>query len=172
MDVEEVTMWKPLFAMAIIVLFLSGCMTSPPVRSEYVGLPALDSGWSRIYVTAGKLGGGRLWSVNQVGPVFINNENVGSTAKDEYIAVDLLPGTYDAYCTPEQPDKNFIEKTQLSFKAGDLRYFVCDMDLKGAGNYFGAIGVLASDYLTKTYLVERPFDNQESKLVAYKKIKR
>jgi hypothetical protein len=120
--------WVLLMVSAIFEL---GCAASPVKRSEYESLPPLDSGWSRIYITAGTMSGVKLWSVHQVGPVFFNDQDIGTTAKNEYLTVDLLPGTYDAYCTPEQPDKNFTEKRQLTFKAGETRYFVCDMAPKG-----------------------------------------
>jgi len=154
----------------VIALIMTGCASRPATRAEYVGLPPLANGWSRMYVSAGIMSGVKLWSVHQVGPVFINNQHVGATAKDEHFAVDLLPGTYEAYCTPEQPYRNFIDKRQLTFKAGETRYFACDMAPKGVGMYFGLIGALASEYLTNTYLEERPMDNPNSKLVSYKKL--
>jgi hypothetical protein len=40
---------------------------------------------------------------------------------------------------------------------------------KGAGVYFGLIGSLASDYVAKTYLEERPMDNPDSIPVSYKR---
>lgn len=122
-----------------------------------------------MYVTAGVWGDIKLRFVNQVGPVFINNQLVGTTAKDEHFAVDLLPGTYEVYCTPAEPDKNFIEKRQFTFKGGETRYFACDMESKGVGMFFGLVGALVSEYLTKTYLEERPMDNN-SKLVSYQKL--
>jgi len=163
------TMLVGLWASTVLV---TGCASRPAMRAEYVDLPPLESGWSRMYVSAGigSMSGVKLWSVHQVGPVFINNQRVGATAKDEHLAVDLLPGTYEAYCTPEQPGKNFMEKRQFTFKAGEIRYFACDMDSKGAGMSLGLIGYLFSEYVTKTYLEERPMDNPNSKLVSYEKL--
>src|SRR5437016_9548015 len=146
------TMNRTLSAVVVIALIMTGCVSRPATRAEYVGLPPLESGWSRMYVSAGIMAGIKLWSVHQVGPVFINNQQVGTTAKDEHLAVDLLPGTYEAYCTPEEPEKNFIEKRQFTFKAGETRYFACDMGSEGVGRYFGLIGFLASEYVTRTFL--------------------
>ena len=163
---------RTLFSAVAIALVLSGCASRPAIRAEYVGLPPLESGWSRMYLSAGKFAGVidvKLWSVHQVGPVFVNNQRVGNTAKDEHLVVDVLPETYEVYCTPEDPYKNFIEKRQFTFSAGETRYFACDMEQKGAGLNFGLIGVLASEYLTKTYLQERPMD-ANSKLVSYEKL--
>lgn len=115
------------------------------------------------------MSGIKLWSVHQVGPVYINNQRVGSTAKDEHSIVDVLPGTHEAYCAPEEPEKNLAEKRQLTFGAGETHYLACDMEPKGAGMYFGLIGALASDYLTKTVLNEKPLD-ANSRLVAYTKL--
>lgn len=158
-----------LTAVALSSLILSSCATRPVTRSVYSGLPPLENGWTRVYLSAGKMSGIKLWSVHQVGPVYINNQRVGSTAKDEHSIVDVLPGTYEAYCAPEEPDKNWAEKRQLTFGAGETHYLACDMEPKGAGMYFGLIGALASDYLTKTVLNEKPMD-PTSRLVAYTKL--
>ena len=161
-------MIKKWFALAAIVLVLNGCAARPEIRPEYVGLPKLENGWSRIYFSAGTMSGIKLWSVHQVGPVFINNQNVGMNGKDEHLVVDVLPGTYEAYCAPLEQEKNFNEKRQFTFISGETRYLACDMAPKGAGMYFGLIGALASEHLTKTYLNEKPLD-PASKLVSYKK---
>jgi len=162
-------MTRKLFSAVTIALVLSGCASRPAIRAEFVGLPSLESGWSRMYLSAGIMSGVKLWSVHQVGPVFVNNQRVGTNAKDEHLVVDVLPGAYEVYCTPEEPEKNFIEKRQFTFSAGETRYFACNMEPKGAGMYFGLIGVLASEHLTKTYFQERPIDTN-SKLVSYKKL--
>lgn len=150
-------------------LFLSACAARPERRADYTSLPPLESGWSRAYVTAGTMSGIKLWSVGQVGPVFINGQEVGSTAKNEYLAVDILPGTYETSCLPAQPDKNFTDKRQITFTAGETHYFACDMEPKGAGMYFGLIGALASQYLTQTHLDEKPADPL-IRLVSYKRL--
>jgi hypothetical protein len=154
---------------ALLALALSGCAAAPVRRAPYSDLPALENGWSRLYISAGTSFGVKLWSVHQVGPVYINNQRVGSTAKDEHFVVDVRPGTYEMSCTPEEPYKNFTEKRQLQFGAAETHYLVCDMEQKGAGMYFGAVGVLASEYVTKTVLKESPLESG-SKLVAYSKI--
>jgi hypothetical protein len=150
-------------------IFLTACAAAPERRPDYASLPPLDSGLSRAYITAGTMSGIKLWSVHQVGPVYINSQLVGNTAKNEYFAVDLLPGTYEASCSPEQPDKNFTEKLSLKFEAGQTRYLACDMAQKGAGMYFGLIGALASTYLTETHLNDQPVD-PKIRLVSYKKL--
>ena len=155
-------------AAILIVLSMIGCAARPAQRPEYTRLPPLESGWSRMYVSAGKMAGVKLWSLHQVGPVFINDQEVGSTAKDEHFVVDLLHGTYEAYCTPEQPDKNLIEKRRFTFKDGETRYFSCDMYHYPEG--FGLSGYQASVYITRTYLEERPM-GANSKLVSYSKLK-
>ena len=162
-------MKRLILAAMLIAVALSGCVTRPVARAEYSGVPPLESGWSRVYLSAGKMNGIKLWSVEQVGPVYINGQLVGNSAKDEHLIVDVLPGTYEAYCSPEAPDKNFTEKRQFTFKAGETRYLACNMASKGAGMYFGLIGALASTYLTKTYLSDEPMDSK-SRLVAYKKL--
>ncbi len=160
---------KTLTVLVLSALFLGGCASRPATRPDYSGVPQLDAGWSRVYLSAGKQSGIKLWSVHQVGPAFINDQRVGSLAKDEHLVVDVKAGTYEAYCTPEQPEKNFTEKRNFTFAAGETHYLACDMEPKGAGMYFGLIGALASEYLTKTFLNEKPLD-QNSRLVAYSKL--
>ena len=149
---------------------LAGCAARPPERDAIASLPTLDSGLSRVYVTAGEAPYGvRLWSVHQVGPVSFNGNQVGTTAKGEHFVVDLPPGEYEVACSPSEPEKNYTEKSQMTFTAGATHYLACDLTNKGAGGYFGAIGALASEYVTKTFLVERPL-YPDSKLVTYTKV--
>lgn len=161
---------RPIVALTVVTFLASGCASSPPVRTESVSLPPLENGWSRIYMSAGKMSGIKLWSVHQVGPIYINDELVGNSAKNEHIVVDLWPGEYKASCAPEAPDKNYTDKRSFTFRAGETRYVACNMEPKGAGMYFGLIGALASTNLTHTYLADEPLD-PESRLVAYKKLK-
>ena len=157
-----------LLAIFTISLILVGCASHPVPRPAYTGLPTLENGWSRVKITSGKLSWARLWTTEQLGPVFINDQPVWDAAKDEYIIIDLLPGSYELSWTPRASDKVYTEKRKFTFRAGETRHFACDQAQKGAGMYFGLIGALASEYLTKTYLEERPMDNPNSTLVAYK----
>jgi hypothetical protein len=159
-----------LAAMFLPIIVLAGCAARPTVREAYSGsLSPLQSGWSRVYVSAGKSSGIKMWSVHQVGPVEFNGQLVGHTSKDEHFVLDVLPGTYEASCSPQEPDKNFTEKRQFTFAAGETKYLACDMAPKGAGMYFGLIGALASTYLTKTYLTDAPLE-VTSKLVGYTRL--
>lgn len=160
-----------LLAIIVIAVILVGCASRPAPRPMYIAdVPLLERGMSRLKITSGKWMWTRLWAVGQVGPVFINDRQIWSSAIDEYIIVDLLPGIYEISWTPGDPDayKVFTEKRKVTLEAGEIRHFACDMAQKGAGMHFGLIGALASEYLTKTYLEERPMDNPDSILVAYK----
>jgi len=152
----------------LIVLILSGCASSSPPRPEYTNLPPLEKGWGRIYVGAGSSNGVKLWSVHQVGPVFINEQRAGSVAKNEHIAVDLLPGTYEAHWVPDEPEKFHVEKTAITIKAGETRYFTCDLENR-VGTAFGLVGAIASDYLQNGRLTEQPSLDSSSKLASYRK---
>jgi len=50
-----------------------------------------------------------------------------------------------------------------------IRSCLIDMVQKSAGMFFCMVGALASEYLTKTYLNEKPLE-ANSKLVAYQKL--
>lgn len=153
----------------LFVSLLTSCAASPPIRNELATLPGLSKGWGRILVDAGKMNGIKLWSVHQVGPVYLDGKNIGSTAKNEYIAVDVKPGTYEAYCTQDEPQKNYIKKSSITVTSGQTKSFACDMATYGAGGSFGALGVLASKYLTQSFLIERNV-GADSKLVSYKRL--
>jgi len=156
-------------AMAIIL----GCAATPQSRPKLETLSKLKKGLSRIYISAGELGGNKLWSVNQVGPVFINEKETGSTAKDEHFVVDLDPGTYQFYCSQENPDKKlYMEKREFKLKAGEIRYFACDIKYeRNIGSMFGLVGAMATKYLGRSYLQEKNGIDPNSKLVDYSKFK-
>jgi hypothetical protein len=164
-------MFSKSMCICITLAFLTGCASKPMPRLAYTDIPPLKSGWSRVKITSGKHGWARLWTTEQLGPVFINDQPVWDAAKDEYIVIDLLPGSYKLSWTPRASEKIYTEKRQFTFRAGETRHFACDVAPKGAGSYFGLIGALASDYLYKTYLEERPMDNPNSNPVAYKSFK-
>lgn len=158
--------------MALSFTLLVGCASRPEPREAINPLPTVENGWGRLYFTAGKYQHSFQVDVKlkeHVGPIFINNQNIGSTAYREYIAVDLPPGSYEAYCTPEEPLKNLPEKRQIVVQAGDQQYFACDVIPKGSAS-LGLLGIALADYLSATVLVERPLAG-DSKLVGYSKIK-
>ena len=170
-------MRKKKLVLIVNALLLASCASKPIPRAEYTGLPQQEQGWSRVYFSAGVasyLGKGgfvNLWSVHQVGPVFINGQEVGSTAEDEHFVVDLLPGTYELNCAPSEPEKNYSEKTTFVFSAGETRYLACDQITgawasKGVSGYVGVM--VSDDYLSKNAFVERSLD-ESSKLVSYRK---
>jgi Protein of unknown function (DUF2846) len=170
---------------SLVVFILVGCAAKPPARSTYSeGTPTLEKGWSRLYFFSGNhVGVGSkpaLSTVNQVGPIYINNEQVGLVAENEYVIVDIRPGTYEISCSPQEPDKNFVVKTSISINQGIQRAYACDMDNFSEGQAakqsvamaFGLIGALvyeaSIDYRSKTYLVESALPNN-SRLVSYHK---
>ena len=156
-------------ALVSIVVLLTACASRPPARTEFSQLPQLDAANSRLYISAGTIIGVRLWSVKQVGPVYINAKRVGQTAKDEHFVIDLAPGTYELSCEPLEPEKNLVEKRSMTFTAGQTKFLACSMASEGVGGMFGLVGALASRYLTKSYLEEHKLDSRSSKLVAYAK---
>lgn len=157
----------------VVGALLTGCATRPPQKPEISGTPTQDSNVARVYFSAGTFNGPyrpNLWSVNQVGPVTVDNTVVGSPGEKEHVIVDLPPGSYVVKCTPHEPDKNFSEPVTINVSSGQTRYFACDQAPKGIGMAFGLIGVLLSEHVTKTYPEERPLEAQSSKLVAYTKL--
>lgn len=152
MGIEDTVRKMFLFAM----LILSGCASVAPPRTEYTDIPPLEKGWSRIYIAAGQFNdpfalAADLNNETNTGPVYINGHKVGSTAYKEYIAVDLLPGSYDVNWNSTVPEKIYPEKKTIILKEGEIRYFSCDMAYKGAGAYFGLIGYAASQYVYRGF---------------------
>lgn len=166
---------RVLFAAFIIVLVsISGCVSVAPPRTEYTNIPPLEKGWSRIFIAAGQFNDTGVLTVDlnspaNTGPVYINDQKVGSTAYKEYIAVDLLPGSYEVHWNSTVPDKIYPEKKAITLKADEIRYFTCDMAYKGVGVFFGLIGYVVSEYLTKGFITEKSSLDSKSKLVSYLK---
>ncbi len=154
---------------AFLVILFTACASRPPARSELSQLPQLDAANSRLYISAGVSSGVKLWSVKQVGPVYINGKRAGQTAKDEHFVVDVLAGSYELSCEPLEPEKNLVERRSMSFAAGQTSFLACTLASEGAGGAFGLIGALVSTYLTKSFLEEHKLDTQSSKLVGYTK---
>ena len=154
----------------LVVLVLSGCSSIAPPRPEYTSIPPLERNLSRIFITAGQIAGKDLKLRTNTGPVYINDQKVGSTAYKEYFAVDLLPGSYEIYWVPDEPFKFYSDKRVVTLEAGEVRYFTCDMGTKGIGWAFGLIGWTLSDYMWGGWLTENPSLDSESKLVAYFKL--
>jgi len=104
------------------------------------------------------------------GPVFINGQNVGRPAHQEYIVVDLLPGTYEAYWEPtkHENEKLCVQKFPLTVRARETRAYAADLSVE-AGMHFGLIGALVSTCLSKTLLNERDLP-LGSRLVSYAKL--
>lgn len=156
------------FVCLFIIFSLAGCASKPTPRIAIESMPISSPSLARIYFTAGKYGLVRMWNNSQVGPVFINGLNVGSTAKNEHFSVDIEPGEYEIYCDSHTPNKKrYSEKKTYVLSSGDKRYFACDMAKKGVGVHFGLIGILASEYLWKSMVNERPLDNPKSRYVEH-----
>ncbi len=166
----------------LIVLILSGCESIPPPRPEYTNIPPLEKGWARLYFTAGKsMGSGTdpesIFSINlkyphNIGPVYIDNLKVGSTAYLEHFAVDLLPGVYEVYweatiATIFELGTTLTDKRTLNIKAGQIRYFACDWIVTSETPSF--IFMLSDFDFGYDYKIisERSSFDSKSKLVSY-----
>jgi len=152
-------------------LVLSGCASAPQGRPELNSLPTLESGLGRIFVSGGSICTSfcvKLWTEGQVGPVFINGKRIWTFAKNEYVAIDLLPGVYEIYWVPNKNDKIFSQKTAITITAGTTRFFGADSEAR-VGAFFGLAGALASDYLFNSLISEKQKIDSESKLVSYVK---
>ena len=162
-------MLNKIIAISAVAILATGCASKPESRADYGQLPQLEDGYSRVLITAGEQQNGiNLWSVHQVGPVFIDGQQVGQTADNETIAVDLHPGSYQAYCEPQDNFKTYIEKKEFSFKANKTYKLYCDMGQHGSTGFLG-LGAIAPEFMHKMFLQSRP-DDSESKIVSYKNI--
>lgn len=170
--------YRVLIAAFIIVLVsISGCASVAPQRVEYINIPPLEKGWSRVFIAAGQLEDTfnvDLKNTSNTGPVYINDQKIGSTAYKEHIAVDLLPGSYQVNWMPEVSDKFYSEKKAITLKSGEVRYFTGDMEVYGAGARiglgFGLIGNALTEYVYRGKINEKPSLDSKSKLVSYLKL--
>lgn len=158
----------------ICAILLSACAAKPPPRPEISNIPPPNTEYGRLYISSGWMGGFRLSYANHVGPVYINGKMVGKTAKDEYFVVDITPGKYELSCEPSEPEKNRVDKNSFTFNPGDMKYLVCSMGRTDISNFAilggaigGAILAASSDYLTRSFIEEVPFDEKRSRLVGY-----
>lgn len=152
------------------VFILSGCAASLPTRTSITQPPPLDPSMTRLYITAGTGAGGfKLWGVNQTGPVYLNDKEIATTAKNEHVIVDVNPGIYQLSCASTANDtKVYKQKRSYTLLPGETRYLACSMTNR-AGMSFGLIGALASEYLQDMFIEERPID-ADSRLVGYAKL--
>lgn len=151
------------FVAVLLALAVVGCTTVDPYQARRaVQQPAaVETGWSRIYVSPGFMGDTpqRLWTLYETGPVYVDNQLVEVTALNEYFIVDVKPGVHEMYCATRHPYSNYSEKMKFVFRDGETRYLECDMvDLGGT-------------YATKTYFRERPPTSPDRRLIGYHKLK-
>jgi len=150
------------------LLSLISCASKPLARSSIDGAPAGNANLARLYIHAGKSSMGvRNWSDNQVGPVYINDIKVTSTAKDEHFIVDIKPGVYQLHCDTNKPGiKRLLKKNSYSFAAGEEHSLSCMVQAKAAA-YFGLIGIAVAKHAEQSSVVEQSFDIEQSRLIGY-----
>jgi len=152
---------------ALVAFVISSCASMPAPREALVTeLPPLNDSHARVYFNSGKYGLITMKFETQVGPVLLDDIEIGTTAKDEYFVVDLMPGTQTVKCTPKTPNKNFSKEVEFTFNAGETTYISCDMKGTGAG-FFGALGVIFAKYITETFPKEVSLADMKGTLVAY-----
>ncbi len=70
-----------------------------------------------------------------------------------------------------QIKKLYNERRQFTFKAGETRYFACNIDYeKNIGAMFGLVGALATKYLGRSYIDEKGGRDPDSLVVTYYKM--
>lgn len=118
----------------------------------------------------------KLWRIEEVGSVYANGIKIGDLAKDESVAVDVLPGTYEFHWIPGgEPYKFCTVKAAVTITPGETKYFTSDMvnNVSVAWGLAGAVGGLIGSAATECningVILERPSLDPESKLVAYAK---
>ena len=155
----------------IVALLISSCVSAPKARTTLeMDLPELNPAYTRIYIRSGNFKKRKLKIKTQVGPVLLNKEVIGTTAKKEYFVVDVKPGEYSLECTPSTSKKNYVNDLDVTFVAGETRYFSCNMKTKGFGFWLGPFGILLSRYLTQTFPIEETEAQLNGNLVSYSQL--
>lgn len=117
----------------LATLLLASCAARAPERQAISALPNPESGWGRVYFSSGVIDIPYRPNIDarynsQIGPVYIDEVNVGSPANGEYIAVDLKPGTYKMKWLPhESSEYSDPVVTSLQIDAGTSKYYACDI---------------------------------------------
>ncbi len=148
------------------VSLLAACAGQVPAPRKAIGnVPPADPQVSRVLIAPGMLdrGGAQsatLATTRQVGPVYFDGKYVGDLEQNEYIVVDVAPGTHSVACSPLEPVRNYIEPRQVNFAAGETKELVCEM----------ATGGVKGNYASRSYLEQREIDLRDSAVVGYSKV--
>ena len=158
-------MRKKLTLPLLFAFILAGCASGPDKRPEYTTSPPLENGWGRIYVRGGTMHHNfnfKIWTENMNGPVYINSQRVWMTGKNEHIAIDVLPGVYEAQWLSNESTVFYplgaigpAVPSVIKISAGESQYFTSDI--------FREAGVLT------WRVTQRPSLDGDSKLVSYLK---
>lgn len=135
--------------------FLTGCAANrinhPPAplhQQSIVKQFQLNENESRVHFFLGDIFMfGRKIKMNKIAEFYVNNVKVGTIGNDkEYLAVDLVPGTYDFKWMPTGLDSGYTqsESLQLTIEKGMLIFVKAIMrDVSPASaKIFGAIGAI------------------------------
>lgn len=174
----------------LMIAFLASCAARPPAREAVTALPNIESGWSRLYFSSGVIDMPYRPNVDarfnhQLGPVFVDEVNVGYPSNGEHIVVDVKAGAHNLRWQPhEQSEKLESVVETVTLASGQTKYFACDTKvfnvagysgLSAGGMAFGALGAAASQIGDKPaveksargVLVEKNQIDPSSKLVGY-----
>lgn len=156
-----------------VTLILSGCASVAPHRVELTNIPPLEKGWGRIFISGTQYA---KYGLTIAGSVYINGQKVDSIAYKEHIAIDLLPGSYEANWVQKVPDNTYSEKMEITLREGEIRYFTGYINSTAAGFIVGLASPLLhasnSERLPSLYsgrLNEDALGFVDSRLVSYVK---
>lgn len=163
--------------MACLVAGIVGCAPQVPPRPEISQeLPKLGSNYSRAYFFLGDMDAGVKMDLNKYGSagnIYINSKDAGMINKGEYIAIDIVSGSYEIYWKPVLSDfdlsKHEFNKSNINFLPGETVYISANM--RSIGSFalaFGGIGAIAADKLYVDTIEQRPLSSTSVKLVEYK----
>ncbi len=133
-------MIKKTYFIILISFFLANCATKIPVElsdktiDDYYKLFVSPKDHARVYYTGGD--GKHLIGNNPHGipnHFLINNYNIATLNKDNYVVVNLAPGEYSVSWDKAMADVRYkIVPMKLNLRAGDVIFLQGDINLRSA----------------------------------------
>jgi len=156
----------------IVAIFVTACAPKIPPREELVhDLPVQSREVGRIYFFLGFYSTLNLNKYGSAGSIIIDDNIVGMVNKNECIAIDIPPGTYNISWKPILADidmkKHHSEILPIEIKSGEIKYVSTNTKDSGPWGYFGVIGMLSSNILWIDYLSLEPSVPNNIKLVDF-----
>jgi len=155
------------FAIILLLILLPSCATiinHPPAPQEQIDKAQnfeVEKGKARVHFFLGKYNGEKP-QLNEAMEIYVNEKKVVTLGnKDEFAAIDLLPGSYAFKCKGLSPGSGMATPVPLEMRveSGELVFLAATFFDKtpGVAYLFGAVGALAGKNFIYTFVKDDNF---------------